>query len=184
MRTVRPMPYVLVGGLCGLAWAAGFRGWMAQLVGPESSYSWLTVVLVLLPGTAIGLLLGWAAYLRRVERQGSRWLVWSPVLFASALLDPEIARALVTNGQGSGALIVVATALAGGFALSRTGWSVAQLRPRRLGRPVWRVVHAPVLFGIRAAVPGGARPSGRPLVRCARRAVRDRLGLRAARVHG
>ena len=127
MRTVRPMPYVLVGGLCGLAWAAGFRGWMAQLVGPESSYSWLTVVLVLLPGTAIGLLLGWAAYLRRVERQGSRWLVWSPVLFASALLDPEIARALVTNGQGSGALIVVATALAGGFALSRTGWSVARV---------------------------------------------------------
>jgi hypothetical protein len=51
------MPYVLVGGLCGLAWAAGFRGWMAQLVGAESSYSWLTVVLVLLPGTAIGLLL-------------------------------------------------------------------------------------------------------------------------------
>lgn len=127
MRTVRPTPYVLVGGLCGLTWAAGFRGWMAQLVWPESSYSWLTVVLVLLPGTAIGLLLGWAAFLRRVERRGSRWLVWSPVLFASALLDPEIARALVTNGQGGGALIVVATALSGGFVLSRTGWSAARV---------------------------------------------------------
>jgi hypothetical protein len=127
MRTDRPTPYLLVGSLFGLTWAAGFRGWMAQLVWPESSYSWLTVVLVLLPGTAIGLLLGWAVFLRRVERRGSRWLVWSPALFAAALLDPEIAHALVTNGEGGGALIVVATALSGGFVLSRTGWSVARV---------------------------------------------------------
>ena len=127
MHADRPTPYLLAGGLCGLTWAAGFRGWMAQLVWPESSYSWLTVVLVLLPGTAIGLLLGWAAFLRRVERRGSRWLVWSPALFACALLDPEIAHALVTNGEGGGALIVVATALSGGLVLSRTGWSVARV---------------------------------------------------------
>jgi hypothetical protein len=119
MRTGRPTPYLLVGGLCGLTWAAGLRGWMAQLVWGQSRYTWLTLVLVLLPGLAIGLLLGWAAYLRRVHVRPSRWLVLSPVLFASALLDPAIFRALITSGQGGGALIVVATALAGGFVLSR-----------------------------------------------------------------
>jgi len=31
-RRHRPTPYLLVGGLCGLTWAAGLRGWMAQLV--------------------------------------------------------------------------------------------------------------------------------------------------------
>ena len=60
-RRHRPTPYLLVGGLCGLTWAAGLRGWMAQLVWPASSYTWLTVVLIMLPGLVIGLLLGWAA---------------------------------------------------------------------------------------------------------------------------
>jgi len=74
--------YLLVGGLCGLTWAAGLRGWMAQLVWGESSYSWLTVVLVLLPGLVVGLLLGWAAYARSLGLRPSRWLVFSPALFA------------------------------------------------------------------------------------------------------
>jgi hypothetical protein len=127
MRT-GPARYVVIGGICGLAWAAGLRGWMAELAAGESEsvYSWLTLVLVLLPGLAIGALLGWSAYLRSRGVRGSRWLVFSPVLFASALLDPEIFRALITHGEGSGALIVVATALAGGFALSRRGWSGAR----------------------------------------------------------
>ena len=54
-RRHRPTPYLLVGGLCGLTWAAGLRGWMAQLVWPASSYTWLTVVLIMLPGLVIGL---------------------------------------------------------------------------------------------------------------------------------
>ena len=82
--------YLVVGGLCGLAWAAGLRGWMAQLAAGGSNVTWLTLVLVLLPGTIIGALLGWSAYLRSKGVRGSRWLVFSPVLFASALLDPEI----------------------------------------------------------------------------------------------
>lgn len=120
-------PYLLVGGLCGLTWASGLRGWMAQLVWDDSSYSWLTIILVLAPGLAIGLLLGWAAFLRATDRPAPRWLVFAPVLFASALFDPEIFRALITNGEGSGALIVVATALSGGFVLSRRGWSLARV---------------------------------------------------------
>lgn len=125
-RRDRPAWYLVVGGLCGLTWAAGFRGWMAQLVWGESTYTWLTVVLILLPGLAIGLLLGWAAYARSLGLRPSRWLVLSPALFASALLDPQIFRALIQNGQGGGALIVVATALAGGYVLSRHRWSLAR----------------------------------------------------------
>jgi hypothetical protein len=49
--------------------------------------------------------------------------VLAPGVFAVALLDPRIARSLVTDGQGSGALIVAATAVAGGHALSHRGWT-------------------------------------------------------------
>ena len=118
--------YLVVGGLCGLAWAAGLRGWMAELAagGSESKVTWMTLVLVLLPGTIIGALLGWSAYLRSKGVRGSRWLVFSPVLFASALLDPEIFYGLITDGTGAGALIVIATALSIGYVLSRHRWSI------------------------------------------------------------
>jgi hypothetical protein len=118
-------PYVAVGALCGLTWAAGFRGWMAQLAEGEShsTVTWLTLLLVLLPGLAIGTLLGWSAYLRSTGVRGSRWLVFAPVLFASALLDPEIFHGLITDGTGGGALIVVTTALCIGYAVARPRWS-------------------------------------------------------------
>jgi hypothetical protein len=117
--------YLVVGGLCGLAWAAGLRGWMAELAGASgSNVTWLTLVLVLLPGTIIGALLGWSAYLRSKGVRGSRWLVFSPVLFASALLDPEIFHGLITDGSGGGALIVIATTLSIGYVLSRRRWSI------------------------------------------------------------
>ena len=116
--------YLVVGGLCGLAWAAGLRGWMAQLAAGGSNVTWLTLVLVLLPGTIIGALLGWSAYLRSKGVRGSRWLVFSPVLFASALLDPEILYGLITDGTGAGALIVIATTLSIGYVLSRHRWSI------------------------------------------------------------
>jgi hypothetical protein len=121
-----PAPYVGLGGLCGLTWTAALRGWMVQLAGSESSFSWLTFLLVLLPGVAVGMLLGWAAYLRANGLRQSRWLVFAPMLFASALLDPEIFAAFIRDGQGGGALMVVATALAGGLVLSRSGFSAVR----------------------------------------------------------
>ncbi len=121
--------YLLLGALAGLTWAAGFRGWMAQLAWGEgeSSYTWMTVVLILMPGVAIGLLLGFAAHARSRGVRPSRWLIFAPALFASALLDPEIFRALIRNGQGGGALMVVITALAVGFVLSRRRWTIARV---------------------------------------------------------
>ena len=100
---------------------------MVQLVGAnDSTFSWLTIVLVLAPGLLVGLLLGWAAYLRGTGARMPRWLPAAPALFAMALLDPTIFRALIRTGEGAGALMVVVTSLAAGFALSRRGWSLAR----------------------------------------------------------
>lgn len=110
-----------VGALAGLAWAAGLRGWMSQIAGSESRFTWLgTEGLVLLPGLLVGGLLGWAELQRRTgcPRQ-SRWIALSPVLFAGALLDPAVFRALMTTGEGGGSLAVVVVALSGGVALAR-----------------------------------------------------------------
>lgn len=118
--------YVAVGGVCGLAWAAALRGWMVQLAGAQSTFSWLTFLLVLMPGVAVGMLLGWAAYLRVHGLPPPRRPIFAPVLFAAALLDPVIFIGLIREGTGGGALMVIATALAGGFVLSRKGFSVAR----------------------------------------------------------
>src|SRR3954454_3578568 len=119
--------FVAIGGLCGLTWAASLRGWMVELAagGSTSSVTWLTFALLLLPGLAIGVLLGWSTYLRSIGMRGSRWLILTPVLFASALLDPEIFSAFIHTGQGGGSLMVVVTALASGFVLSRRRWAIA-----------------------------------------------------------
>ena len=67
-RRVVPVP-VLVGAVCGLAWAASLRAFMAEFAGPESTFDWFgTFEGVLLPGAVVGALLGWAAHLRGAVR--------------------------------------------------------------------------------------------------------------------
>ncbi len=124
-RTGRPRrwPLLALGAVSGLAWAAGLRGWMIEVAGADSSFSWLgTFALVLLPGLAVGLLLGWAEQLRR-NGGARRWrlLAWSPLLLATALADPAIFAALIQTGMGGGALGVVTIGLTGGYALSPRG---------------------------------------------------------------
>ena len=123
----RPEAYVAVGALAGLVWAASLRGWMVELAGPESTFGWMTFAFVLAPGAAVGALLGLAAYRRPHRARTDRWLALAPALFATAIFDPKIFRALVTTGMGGGALMVVATALAGGFVLGRSRWSVGRV---------------------------------------------------------
>ena len=178
--------YLLVGGICGLAWSSALRGWMAQLAdGMPSSHSevtWLTLVLVLLPGTIVGALLAYSAYLRAVGRPVSRWLVLSPALFASALLDPKILAGLVTNGTGGGSLIVIATALAIGYVVARPRWSVMRVllalfsalgllviigmgglaAPLTTPRGVWVSLYGfslVFLLGLASALPYGSTPA-------------------------
>lgn len=87
----KPLPgwaVIAIGAVGGTAWAASMRGMMAQLAGSDSEFHWLgTFGFILIPGTAMGALLGWA-FARRIRRirRGSTWLVLAPFAMAG---DPS-----------------------------------------------------------------------------------------------
>lgn len=116
---------VRLGGLCGLAWAAGLRGFMAQIVHEDSSVSWSgTLGYILLPGLLIGLLPGWAEHLRRTGgRRRWRGLSLSPLLFAAILFSEGLLEVLgiFEDCLGGGAIGVPLYAMAGGYAISGRG---------------------------------------------------------------
>ncbi len=115
-RRVVPVP-VLVGAVCGLAWAASLRSFMAQFAGPESTFDWFgTFEGVLLPGAVVGALLGWAAHLRG---RAPRWLVAAPLVFV--LFTPSALVSVFVDGLGGGAIAVPLLGMAGGYALAGRG---------------------------------------------------------------
>ncbi|TVU61974.1 hypothetical protein FQP90_12965 [Paenarthrobacter nitroguajacolicus] len=126
---VRPaVTLTALGTTGGIAWAAGFRGYMAELAGPASTVDWWgTFGALILPGAFAGGLLGWAEALRRTGgRQHWRWLALAPLAFAVApMLLPGAVPALLTQGLGGGAIAVALMAIGGGYALSHRGplWS-------------------------------------------------------------
>ena len=125
-----PRPLVLLGGLCGLAWAAGLRGMMAQVAGHDSTVHWaLTFVWLLLPGALLGALLAWAELRRRVGiARGRRWFAASPLLFAGVLFsDPTNMLGILGNGVGGGAIAIPLIGMAGGYALAGRGRLWARL---------------------------------------------------------
>ena len=78
---------IVVGAVGGLAWAASMRGMMAQLAGFDSTFHWLgTFGFILIPGTAMGALFGWA-FARRIagRPRGAAWLALAPF---AMLADP------------------------------------------------------------------------------------------------
>lgn len=122
--------HVAVGSVFGLGWAAGLRGYMAEIAGAESTFSWGgTFLALLLPATVTGALLGWAEYLRRTGgRRHLRLLVLAPLVIAVApMLMPGALVGLVTAGLGGGAIAFAVIGVGGGFALSgqgRAGWRI------------------------------------------------------------
>ena len=115
---------ILVGAVCGLAWAAAFRAWMAELAGGASRLDWYgTFVGILGAGVIVGALLGLAEYFRRTGgRRHWRWLALAPLAFAILPMTmPDALLALFTQGLGGGAVAVALTAIAGGFAVSGRG---------------------------------------------------------------
>lgn len=88
MRRVPLVLPIVVGAVGGLAWATSMRGMMAQLAGFESEFHWFaTFGFILVPGTAMGAVLGWA-FARRIEgmRRGSAVLALAPFVMAA---DPS-----------------------------------------------------------------------------------------------
>ena len=156
-RQSSALPLIAIGGVCGLAWASGLRGFMAELAGTDSSVEWYgTFVQVLLPGMLIGVLFGWAEHLRRSGgRRGWRWLGAAPLLFPIAVfVSPEVINAvfagqpLFSGGIGGGAIAVPLLGMAGGYALSGRGplWSRITLGAVALTPiPAWPL--ASMLFG-------------------------------------
>ncbi|ASD21805.1 hypothetical protein B7495_06600 [Cryobacterium sp. LW097] len=145
---------IVIGAICGIAWAAGFRAYMVELVGIASTFEWDgTFGAILLPGALAGALLGWAEALRRSGgARGWRWLALAPLAFAVApLLRPGAVVELVTTGIGGAAVGVALIGIGGGYAISGRG--------RLWGRIVAGVLSGAALAAI-ALMPaaiGGAR---------------------------
>lgn len=145
---------VLVGAVLGLAWAAAFRGFMAEIAGGASRFEWYgTFVGILAAGVIAGALLGLAEYFRRTGgRRGWRWLALAPLAFAVLPLTMEGAfEALFTEGLGGGAIAIPLIGIAGGFAVSGRGWIWARI--------VCGVIATAFLIAIAYTVPsvGGTR---------------------------
>lgn len=137
-----------LGGVCGLAWAAGLRGAMALLSGGESTVSWSgTFGWILAPGVAVGMLLGGAEHLRRTGGpRGWRWLALSPLLFTAVLFsNPAGLSEFLEDGIGGGALFVPLFGILGGYALSTRGPLWARILSRT-------VILAPIPAGVAAVL--------------------------------
>jgi hypothetical protein len=107
------VPVIGAGAIAGVAWAASMRGMMAQLAGPDSEFHWLgTFGFILIPGTAMGALFGWA-FARRIagRRRGAAWLALAPFAMVA---DPAT-------------LPLLAAFIGAGFLFSRRGRRWARL---------------------------------------------------------
>jgi hypothetical protein len=126
-RVRRPLGstgWITLGAVTGLAWSCALREFMAQVAGSDSGVEWgLTFGFILLPGAAIGALLGWAEALRRRGgRRVPRVLVFSPFLFAAVLFsDPLHLGELFEDGIGGGTVGVPLIAILGGHAVCGRG---------------------------------------------------------------
>lgn len=128
-----PVRSTLLGAGLGLAWGAGWRGWMAVLAGEASRFTWLgTFAGVLLPATLVGAALGWAEHTRRNgDTNHRRWTAFTPLLFvvAPALVQPDFVAQL-RSGLGTGAIATALIGMLGGYAIAGRGprWTILLAR--------------------------------------------------------
>jgi len=91
---------IVIGAVGGLAWAASMRGMMAQLAGFASEFHWLgTFGFILVPGTIMGALFGWA-FARRIAgaRRGAVWLMFAPFAMAADPATVPLLAAFIGAG--------------------------------------------------------------------------------------
>jgi len=141
------MRLVGFGALGGLTWGASLRGWMVDLAGASTRFTWYgTFVCVLGVSAVIGALLAWSEHLRRVgHARPKRWLVFVPLLFPiGPLLIPGAIAHLLATGQGTASAGMVLLAMLAAYALTsrRAVW--------------WRAVCGIVGFAIVPAMLAGA----------------------------
>lgn len=110
---------VFIGALMGLTWAAGFRGFMAEIAGDGSVFGWYaTFVGVLGGGAIVGGLLGWADHIRRTGGR-ARWrlLALSPLILGLLPLTVPGTIALLAQGIGTAGIGVALIAIGLGYAV-------------------------------------------------------------------
>jgi hypothetical protein len=106
--------FIVVGAVLGLTWAAALRGYMMQLAGPTSTFTFSGTFGIILPaGILVGGLLGWAEYQRRAGRP-HRALIGAPLLLA-------VLPSLLTGGLDLAPAGLALSATAGGYAVSGRG---------------------------------------------------------------
>ncbi len=106
--------FIVIGAIVGIAWAASLRGFMQQLAGPESTFTFTGTFGIIIPtGAIVGALLGWAEYQHRSGHQ-YRMLVLVPLLIG---IIPDLATATLDPGPIGLALV----AMVGGYAISGRG---------------------------------------------------------------
>jgi hypothetical protein len=107
--------FILTGAVVGIAWACSLRGFMQQLAGADSTFTFAGTFGVIIPaGTVVGALLGWAEYQRRADRQ-HRLLILAPLLIG---IIPVVFTAQLDTGPIGLALL----GLIGGYSVSGRGW--------------------------------------------------------------
>ena len=117
--------HIGIGAVCGLAWAGALRAFMAAVVGPDSQVTWVnTIVWILLVGTVVGGVLGYAEW-RRSTGRPRPVLATAPLLFAGVLLPGLLhPTAMFADGIGGGAIGVPVLGLAGAYGLAgRRTWA-------------------------------------------------------------
>jgi hypothetical protein len=115
--------FILIGAVLGVAWASSLRGFMQQLAGPTSAFTFAGTFGIIIPaGATVGALLGWAEYQRRIGHQ-YRLLILSPLLLGIfPLAQPGALQTLVSTGGGDGGPIGLAlVAMIGGYSVSGRG---------------------------------------------------------------
>lgn len=114
---------ILVGVLLGITWAAGFRAFMTEIAGPDSTFGWYATFGAVLGGAGIvGGLLGWADHLRRTGgRPHWRWLALSPLILGLLPLTVPGTLAALSQGIGTAGIGVALIAIGLGFAFGSVG---------------------------------------------------------------
>jgi len=106
--------FIMIGAVAGIAWAASLRGFMQELAGPGSTFTFTgTFGIIISTGTVVGALLGWAEYQHRVGHQ-HKLLILAPLLIG---VVPDLATAALDPAPIGLALL----AMAGGYAISGRG---------------------------------------------------------------
>jgi hypothetical protein len=146
---------ILVGAGLGLAWGAGWRGWMAAFAGSASTFSWSgTFAGVLLPSTLVGAALGWAEQARQSGAPVRyRWTALTPLLFVAfpAMTQADFVARLQT-GLGTGAIGTALIGMLGGYAVAGRG-------PRGFVRAARLMMAALIIAAIIGSLFGSPDPS-------------------------